>query len=86
MRRVVVYTGDFCGYCDRAKALLDRKGVPYEEVRLPSRDPHARLRLAELTGGYTIPQIVVGGRPIGGWDQLQALERAGRLDEVLAGE
>ena len=78
-----MYTTRWCGYCVRAKALLDRRGVEYEEVDLGD-DPRFRARLNELTGGWTVPQIVIGDRPIGGYTELRQLERDGRLDELLA--
>ena len=78
-----MYTTAWCGYCVRAKALLDARGVDYDEVDLGD-DPRFRARLNELTGGWTVPQIVVGGRPIGGYAELRRLEREGRLDQLLA--
>jgi glutaredoxin 3 len=78
-----MYTTAWCGYCLRAKALLEARGVDYDEVDLGD-DPRFRARLNELTGGWTVPQIVVGGRPIGGYTELRRLERDGRLDELLA--
>jgi glutaredoxin 3 len=78
--RIQVYTTDWCGYCDRAEA----KGLPYEEVRVDD-DPAFRRRLLELTGRWTVPQILIDERPIGGYAELRALDRDGLLDE-LAGE
>lgn len=80
---VRIYTTEACGYCVRAKGLLESKGVAYEEVHFPRSDIEARMRLVELTGRYTVPQILIGGRPIGGWDDLSALDRAGELDRLL---
>ena len=82
MAAIQMYTSDYCGYCVRAKRLLDKKGVEYEEVHL-HLDPDARERLVELTGRWTVPQILIDDRPIGGWDELKALEDQGRLDEIL---
>ena len=76
---VVLYTSDFCGYCVRAKALLDRAGVPYSEVALDAGDPELRTKLEEATGGMTLPQIVIDGRPVGGYAELVAFERSGGL-------
>jgi glutaredoxin 3 len=81
--RIRMYTTAWCGYCVRAKALLDARGVDYDEVDLGD-DPRFRARLNELTGGWTVPQIVVGGRSIGGYTELRRLEREGRLDRLLA--
>jgi glutaredoxin 3 len=83
MSRIQVYTTHWCGYCVRAKALLDGKGLAYEEILLDD-DPHFRQRLQELTGGSTVPQILIDGTPIGGYTELWRLDRDGRLDELLA--
>ena len=63
--------------------LLGKRDISYEEINL-SRDPDGRAKLAELTGMVTFPQIVIGDEPIGGFDQLLAADRAGRLSELLA--
>ena len=78
-----VYTTNWCGYCVRTKALLDSKGLPYEEINLDG-DPYFRQKLMELTGGWTVPQILIDGRPIGGYTELYALARSGRLDSLAA--
>jgi len=83
VKRIQVYSTEWCGYCVRAKALLDAKGLPYEEISLDD-DPAFRHRLLDLTGGWTVPQIVIDGRPIGGYAELWRLDRDGRLDELLA--
>lgn len=83
MKPVTLYTTDFCPYCRSAKALLNKRGVAYEEINL-ARDPDARNRLQEITGMVTFPQIVIGDESIGGFDQLLAADRAGRLPELLA--
>jgi glutaredoxin 3 len=74
-----MYTTSWCGYCVRAKALLDARGIEYEEVRLDDDDPAFRQKLFDLTGGWTVPQIVIDGRPIGGYTELWRLDRDGRL-------
>jgi glutaredoxin 3 len=71
---VTVYTLPFCGHCVRAKALLERRGIAYREVS-GAGDRDFRQRLATLTGGYTVPQIVIDGEPIGGANQLARLDR-----------
>jgi glutaredoxin 3 len=81
---VTIYTSDYCSYCDRAKGLLDSRGVAYEEIRLDRADTEARVRPAEATGRYTVPQIFIGSTPIGGFDDLHALDRAGILAEMLS--
>lgn len=78
-----IFTSDACSFCVRAKNLLTRKGVEFEEVHLPLHDFSARQGLVELTGRYTVPQILVDDRPIGGYDDLKALDDAGRLDGLL---
>ncbi len=78
-----MYTTDWCGFCVRAKALLDARGIDYREVDVDG-DPAFRDKLLELTGNWTVPQIVVDGRPIGGYTELRRLDLDGRLDELLA--
>jgi glutaredoxin 3 len=80
--RIQVYTTRWCGYCVRAKALLEGKRIPFEEVTLDD-DAAFRQRLYDLTGGWTVPQIVIDGEPIGGYTELWRLERSGALDERL---
>ena len=82
--RIQMYTTSWCGYCVRAKALLEQRGIAYEEIRLDDDDPAFRKELFDLTGGWTVPQIVIDGRPIGGYTELWRLDREGRLDELLA--
>lgn len=84
MAEVTMYTSDQCPYCLRAKALLDSKGVDYEQIHIGLSDMEARKRIHEITGQMTVPQIIIDGNPIGGWDNLSALERAGKLDALLA--
>ena len=81
--RIQIYTTRWCGYCVRAKALLDGRGLAYEEIHLDD-DAAFRQRLFDLTGGWTVPQILIDGRPIGGYTELWRLDRDGRLDELLA--
>jgi len=78
MTQVVMYTTPWCGYCRRAKTLLEGKGIPYEEIDLDD-GPAFRQRLFDLTGGWTVPQIVIDGRPIGGYTELWRLDRDGVL-------
>jgi glutaredoxin 3 len=76
--RIEIYTTRWCGYCVRAKALLDAKGIEYEEISLDD-DPAFRRNLQELTGGGTVPQILIDGTPIGGYTELWRLDKSGRL-------
>ncbi len=82
--QVKIYTRDYCGYCTAALRLLDQKGVAYEHVNATG-DPKTRTWLVEATGRSTVPQIFIDGKPIGGYDDLNALERRGELDKLLAG-
>ena len=83
MARVEIYSTMFCGYCARAKGLLDRKGIAYENIDL-IEDPSKREEMLARSGGrQTVPQIFIEGEHIGGADELLALERAGKLDAKL---
>jgi glutaredoxin 3 len=83
MARVRIYSTRWCGYCVRAKALLDARGIDYEEISLDD-EPAFRQKLFELTGGWTVPQILIDDRPIGGYGELWRLDREGGLAERLA--
>jgi glutaredoxin 3 len=78
-----MYTTAWCGYCTRAKTLLENRGIPYEEIRLDG-DLEFRRKLLDLTGRWTVPQILVDGRPIGGFMELWQLDREGRLEQLAA--
>jgi glutaredoxin 3 len=83
MADVVIYTRPFCGYCARAISLLAQKGVGFTEIEA-GFDPDKRREMVERSGGRnTFPQIFVGGKHIGGCDEMLALERAGKLDPLL---
>jgi glutaredoxin 3 len=82
MSRVTIYTTDPCGYCARVKGLLAARGLDYEEVNL-SRDPEGRVELARRTGMMTFPQVLIGDRLVGGFNELEAAVQDGRLDELL---
>jgi glutaredoxin 3 len=83
MARIQMYTTGWCGYCVRAKALLDARGLEYEEIRLDGQLDF-RARLLERTGGWTVPQIVIDGRAIGGYTELWQLDRQGGLEQLAA--
>jgi glutaredoxin 3 len=83
MNRVTVYTTEPCGYCRTAKALLDRRGIAYEEINL-SKDADGRAELVSLTGMMTFPQVIIDGQPLGGFQELAAADRAGRLADLRA--
>ena len=84
MPRIEIYTSPLCGFCHAAKRLLDQKGVAYDEIDVlqnPDRKPEMIQR---ANGGRTVPQIFVGDTHVGGCDELYALDRAGKLDPLLA--
>lgn len=83
MAEVLVYSTDHCGFCVRAKDLLQRKGVAFTEV-LVDRDPDQRAIMERRCGCRTVPQIFVGETHVGGYRELSQLEREGRLDALLA--
>jgi glutaredoxin 3 len=85
MARVQIYSKKNCPFCVRAKALLDRKGISYEEIDAEGND-ELRFWLAETSGQKTVPQIFVDGRPLGGFSDIEALDKQGKLDPVLRGE
>ncbi len=82
MAHVKIYSTRYCPYCIRAKHLLDTLGVDYEELDV-SGNAALRRQMQELSGGYTVPQIFINDRPIGGCDELFALERQQKLDPLL---
>ena len=84
MTDIVIYTRQFCGYCARAKQLLDAKGVAYEEKDATDAPELRREMVERSNGGSTFPQIFIGGRHVGGCDDLHALDRKGELDPLLA--
>ena len=81
--RVTIYTTEPCGYCRTAKALLDKRGIDYQEINL-ARDPEGRAELVRLTGMMTFPQVIIDGESIGGYQELAQADRAGRLEELVA--
>ena len=83
MKKVQIYTTQWCPYCNPAKSLLDGKGVSYEEV--DADDPEVRMAMVQRAHGRrTVPQIFVGETHVGGYDDMAALERRGQLDPLLA--
>ena len=85
MAKVEIYTKWTCPYCLRAKRLLDSKGVSYEEYDITMGGPQRAEMIQRANGRSTVPQIFIGNRHVGGSDDLAALERAGKLDPLLAG-
>lgn len=82
MKPVRMYTTRICPFCVMAKRLLQSKGVSYEEIRV-DEDPGIRQEMMRVTGRRTVPQIFVGETHVGGFDDLSALEHAGKLDPLL---
>ncbi len=80
--QVKLYTRKWCGYCTAAERLLTEKGIPYEQIDCTG-DNTTRKWLLEATGRSTVPQIFIDGKPIGGYDDLNALNRRGDLDKLL---
>ena len=80
--QVVIYTTGFCGYCSRARKLLEQKGVAFEEIRTDG-DAARKAEMIQRSGRRTVPQIFVGDHHVGGCDDLYALDRAGGLDALL---
>lgn len=81
---VTIYTGALCGYCAMAKRLLQDKGVDYQEIPV-DMDVVRRAEMEQRSGRRTVPQVFIGEQHIGGYDDLAALERAGKLDALLSG-
>ena len=84
MAKVEVYSTEYCPFCVRAKALLRSKGVAFTEIDV-TNDPALRQKMVQLAGGRrTVPEIFINGKIIGGFDELRALDLAGKLDQMLA--
>lgn len=81
---VTLYTTRFCPYCIRARDLLDAKSVPYRDIGV-DHDPGLRREMMARSGRHTVPQIWIGERHVGGYDDLHRLDSEGRLDELLEG-
>ena len=84
MPLVEIYTKTFCGFCWRAKQLLEAKGIEYREISVDFGGEAKAQMIQRANGRTTVPQIFIGDRAIGGCAELVALERDGKLDELLA--
>jgi glutaredoxin 3 len=82
MNKITVYTTEPCGYCRQAKALLDKRGLQFDEVNL-AKDAAGRAELAVRTGMMTFPQVVIGNQIVGGFTELLSADRSGRLAQLL---
>jgi glutaredoxin 3 len=82
---IKIYTTSWCPYCHQTKRLLDDRQIPYEEIDI-ELNGISRKTLAKLTKGYSVPQIVINGKPIGGYNNLWALDQSGKLQELIKAE
>ena len=85
MSKITIYTSAYCPYCSSAKRLLDKKGAAYDEISVDGRGDVRAAMTKKAGGRYTVPQIWIGDRHVGGCDDLYALDGAGKLDPLLAG-
>lgn len=86
MKEVIIYTVDYCPYCKKAEILLNDKNIDYKKIDITSNEEEYRNKLGEyynIEGRVTVPQIIIGGRRIGGFDVLEKLNNAGELDKLL---
>lgn len=83
MPKIEIYTKQLCPYCIRTKQLLDQKGVKYTEIPVDQDQAALEVMLSRSLGRRTVPQIFIDDRAIGGYDDLYALDQAGRLDAIL---
>ncbi len=84
MANIEIYTRSWCGFCARAKHLLESKGAPFTEIDVEVED-RVQEMIQRSNGGRTVPQIFIDGKPVGGCDDLYALDAAGKLDAMLRG-
>ena len=86
MKDVVIYTVDYCSFCKKAEMLLKEKGIGYKKIDITKDEDEHRKKLGEyydIQGRVTVPQIIIGGRRIGGFDVLEKLDNSGELDNLL---
>lgn len=86
MKDVVIYTVDYCSFCKKAEMLLKQKGIKYKKIDITKNEEEHRKKLGEyydIQGRVTVPQIIIGGRRIGGFDVLEKLDNSGELDNLL---
>ena len=80
--KVRMYTTPWCGFCAAARKLLGTKGIGFEDIDV-SMDPKLRQQMTDLSGGATVPQILIDDKPVGGYDEIAALDSTGELDQML---
>lgn len=83
MANVLIYSSFMCGFCYRAKQLLKKKGVEFEEIDVTVKPARKREMMEKANGKHTVPQIFINDHHVGGCDELYALESAGKLDPML---
>ena len=86
MKDVVIYTVDYCSFCKKTEMLLKNKGINYKKIDITNNEEEHRKKLGEyynIQGRVTVPQIIIGGKRIGGFDVLEKLENSGQLDSLL---
>ena len=86
MAQIEIYTSPLCGYCHAAKRMLTDKGASYAEIDVAADAAKRQDMMARANGRHTVPQIFINGAHIGGYDDMAALERAGKLDSMLAAD
>ena len=79
---VIIYSTKWCGPCKIAKSILDSKGINYKEIDIEDENI-SRQKLKEITGGYTVPQIIINNKTIGGYKELLKIEQSGRLEKII---
>lgn len=80
-----IYGTEFCSYCAAARMLLKSRGLPYNDIKI-SNDPEARREMEQRSGRRSVPQIFIGGQPIGGFDELCELDESGELARLTGGQ
>ena len=80
---IIMYSTNYCAYCQRARSLFDRKGVSIQEIKIDESPEQRDIMLKRSGGRRTVPQIFIGERHVGGYDDLAALDRTGELDKLL---
>lgn len=82
-KKITIYSSEYCGFCWRAKALLDTKGLAYEEISVDGK-PEVRAHMTDISGRTSVPQIWIGEKHVGGCSELYALDDAGELDPLVS--
>tara|TARA_B100000959_G_scaffold127595_1_gene133895 strand:+ start:152 stop:406 length:255 start_codon:yes stop_codon:yes gene_type:complete len=83
MKKVDIYTGILCGYCNAAKKLLEKKNISFNEINISSNPDQMEIMLKRSNGARTVPQIFIGDHHVGGYDELRDLENKNQLDKLL---